>query len=71
VAQVGIARTVDPCHTVFDGDALFALSLGGKEADINVLSLAAAETVAMAIIRSILQAETIGGVPAARDINKC
>jgi len=71
VAQVGIARTVDPCHTTFDGDALFALSLGGKEADINALSLVAAETVAMAVIRSILQAETIGGVPAARDINKC
>ncbi len=70
VAQVGIARTVDPCHTTYDGDALFALSLGEKKADINVLSLTAAEVVAMSIGRAILQAETMGGVHAAMDINK-
>ena len=69
-AQVGIARTIDPCHTTFDGDALFALSLGTKEADINALSLVAAEVIAEAITRAILQAETMGGVPAARDIDK-
>jgi L-aminopeptidase/D-esterase-like protein len=70
VAQAGIARTVDPCHTMYDGDVLFALSLGEKKADINALSLTAAEVVAMSIGRAILQAETMGGVPAARDINK-
>ena len=70
VAQVGIARTIDPCHTAYDGDVLFALSLGEKKADISVLGSVAAEVVAEAITRAILQAETMGGVPAARDINK-
>lgn len=70
VAQVGIARTIDPCHTVHDGDALFALSLGETQSDINALGAAAAEVVAEAIVRAIQKAETLAGVPAAKDIRK-
>jgi len=71
VAQVGIARTIDPCHTMYDGDALFALSSGEKEADLSALGAAAAEVVAEAIVRAIRKAETLAGVPAAKDVNKC
>ena len=71
MAEVGIARTIDPCHTMYDGDALFALSLGEKEADLNALGAAAAEVVAEAIVRAIQKAETLAGVAAAKDINKC
>jgi L-aminopeptidase/D-esterase-like protein len=71
VAQVGVARTIDPCHTMYDGDALFTLSLGEKEADLSALGAAAAEVVAEAIVRAIRKAETLSGVPAAKDINKC
>jgi L-aminopeptidase/D-esterase-like protein len=71
VAQVGIARTIDPCHTMYDGDALFALSLGQKEADLSALGAAAAEVVAEAIVRAIQKAEALAGVPAAKDVTKC
>jgi L-aminopeptidase/D-esterase-like protein len=71
VAEVGIARSIDPCHTMYDGDALFALSLGEKEADVNALGAAAAEVVSEAIVRAIERAETLAGVPAAKDINRC
>ncbi len=71
VAQVGIARTIDPCHTMYDGDALFALSLGEKEADVSALGVVAAEVVAEAIVRAIQRAETLAGVPAAKDVSKC
>lgn len=71
VAGVGVARTIDPCHTMYDGDALFALSLGEKEADFDALGTVAAEVVADAIARAILQAETLAGVPAVRDVNIC
>jgi L-aminopeptidase/D-esterase-like protein len=71
VAQVGIARTVDPCHTMYDGDALFALSLGEKQADLSGLGAAAAEVVAEAIVRAIQKAKTLAGVPAAKDVGKC
>jgi L-aminopeptidase/D-esterase-like protein len=71
VAQVGIARTIDPCHTMYDGDAIFALSSGNKEADFNVLGATAAEVVAEAIIKSIRNSETLAGVLAAKDIIGC
>jgi L-aminopeptidase/D-esterase-like protein len=71
VAQVGIARTIDPCHTMYDGDALFALSSGEKAADVSALGAAAAEVVAEAIVRAIQKAETLAGVPAAKDVNRC
>ena len=71
VAQVGIARTIDPCHTMYDGDVLFALSLGEKEADFNALGAAAAEVVAEAIVRAINRAKTLAGVPAAIDVSRC
>ncbi len=70
VAQVGIARTIDPCHTMYDGDALFTLSPGEKEADLSALGAAAAEVVAEAIVRAIQKAKTLAGVPAAKDVSK-
>ena len=71
MAQVGIARTIDPCHTMYDGDALFTLSVGKKETDLSALGAAAAEVVAEAIVRAIQKAKTLAGVPAAEDANKC
>jgi len=71
MAQVGIARTIDPCHTMYDGDALFALSSGNKEADFNILGATAAEVVGEAIVRAIRKAETLAGVPAAKDLVGC
>jgi len=71
LAQVGIARTIDPCHTMYDGDAMFTLSSGNKEADCNVLGATAAEVVAEAIVRAIRKAENLAGVPAARDVIGC
>jgi L-aminopeptidase/D-esterase-like protein len=69
MAQNGIARTVRPAHTIFDGDTLFALSTGRKRADVNLIGAYAAETVAEAVVRAIKAAEGIGGLPAWRDLN--
>jgi L-aminopeptidase/D-esterase-like protein len=68
MAEVGIARTINPCHSTYDGDVLFALSLGERGLHLDVLGSVAAEVVATAITRAILRAETIGGVPAVRDL---
>jgi L-aminopeptidase/D-esterase-like protein len=48
---------------MFDGDIVFALSLGGEQADINTLGVAAAEAVSEAIVRAVKLAKTLGGVP--------
>jgi len=67
MAQDGIARTVRPAHTLFDGDTLFALSTGNKRADVNLVGAYAAEAVAEAIVRGVRAAESAGGLPAYRD----
>jgi L-aminopeptidase/D-esterase-like protein len=62
-AALGVARTIYPVNTMFDGDIVFALSLGGHEADINTLGVAAAEAVAAAIVRAVTLAKGLAGVP--------
>ena len=70
IARAGIARTIDPCHTLHDGDVLFALSLGNNKGNFMSLSAVAPEVVSAAIVRAILQAETMHGIPAAKDVIK-
>jgi L-aminopeptidase/D-esterase-like protein len=62
-ASLGMARTIYPVNTTFDGDIVFALSLGDQQADLNVLGVAAAEALAEAILRAVRMAATLGGVP--------
>lgn len=68
MAQDGVARAITPSHTMHDGDVMFALSLGEKVSDVTIVGSVAAEVVADAIVRAIQQAETIGGVTAAKDM---
>ena len=63
LAGLGLARAIDPVNTMFDGDVVFALSLGEQTADIDVLGVAAAEAMAQAIVRAVRLAPTMAGVP--------
>jgi L-aminopeptidase/D-esterase-like protein len=63
MAGLGFARTIFPVNTMYDGDTMFALSLGEARADLNVLGVAAAEAVAQAVLRAVRLAPTMGGVP--------
>jgi L-aminopeptidase/D-esterase-like protein len=63
VAGCGMARSISPAHTMFDGDLVIALSLGNERADVNALGVAAAEATAAAIVRAIRLAPTLGGIP--------
>ncbi len=68
----GLALAIRPAHTVFDGDALFALSLPAADApivtpaDLLALGQAATEVVAEAILRGVRAATPLHGVPSAR-----
>lgn len=68
MAHDGIARAVRPAHTMLDGDTLFAVSIGGKRIDVNVVGAWAAEVVARAIVRAVEAAHGAGGIPARREI---
>ncbi len=63
LAQIGLTRTVQPAHTMFDGDMVIAMSHGTAEADLHALGIAAAEALATAIVRAVRLAKTMGGVP--------
>lgn len=76
VAHDGLARSINPVHTMSDGDTLFALATGrvpltGDAPGMTVLSAMAAEVVARATVRAVLAARavTIGElhVPSASD----
>jgi L-aminopeptidase/D-esterase-like protein len=64
MAQDRLARAIRPVHTQVDGDLVFALSVGGKRAELNALGAAAAEATARAIVRGVLTARGLGDVPA-------
>lgn len=68
MAQTGLARAVQPAHTLNDGDTIFALSAGDKQGDVSVIGTGAAEAVAHAILRAIDAAEELHGVPARRTL---
>ena len=63
MAHDGLARTIRPAHTMFDGDTIFALATGRKKADVNLVGAYAAEVTAQAIVNAVLNARSAGGVP--------
>jgi L-aminopeptidase/D-esterase-like protein len=68
MASAGIARAVSPAFTGFDGDLVFALSLGRKRVSPDSVGAAAAVAVAGAILRGVTQAHAGGGLPSAADL---
>ena len=69
MAQDGLARAIRPVHTPFDGDTVFALATGRRAGPpLAILGAIAADVLAHAIERSVLEATSLGGLPAARDL---
>lgn len=55
----GLARSINPVHTMSDGDTLFALGTGraGKSPGMMVLGTMAAEVTALAVVRAVRAAQ--------------
>ena len=68
MAQDGLARTIRPAHTLFDGDTLFALATGRVRASVTLVGVDAAEVVAQAILAAVSSAVAAGGLPAGPDV---
>ncbi|MES2186069.1 MAG: P1 family peptidase [Pseudomonadota bacterium] len=74
VAHDGLARCINPVHTMSDGDTLFALATGrvAGEPLMTLLGVLAAEATARAVLRAVRAARTldIGGLhlPCAADL---
>jgi D-aminopeptidase len=70
MAQTGLARSIVPVHTPFDGDIVFALSVGGRKLanpvfDLTELGAMAASVLARAVARGVYEA---GGIPNVSDV---
>jgi L-aminopeptidase/D-esterase-like protein len=70
MADDGFARAINPSHTSGDGDTIFALATGRWEGEANssMVGALAADVMAEAIVRAVVAAETLGGVPSAREL---
>lgn len=71
MASNGIARTIAPAHTSFDGDVVFALSNAETKlsAPVSAVGSAAAQAMSRAILDAVRSAESAGGLPAAKDVS--
>ncbi len=69
IAQTGLARAIRPVHTPVDGDAIFALATCRNDTETDVLQLGAlaARAVERAIVRAVLAATGLAGVPSATE----
>lgn len=70
MAHDGMARAVNPAHTMGDGDTLFALATGaaGRSAELTLLGALAAEVTARAIVSAVHHAVGLPRLPAMRDL---
>jgi len=67
MAHDGLAQTIRPVHTMFDGDTVFALATGRQTApqvNVSVIGAVAAAVLAAAVVRAVQQATSLAGVPA-------
>jgi L-aminopeptidase/D-esterase-like protein len=64
----GYARTINPVHTLGDGDVVFVLGTGSLDADVNRVGALAAWVMAQAVVNAVRAADTLNGVPCWRDI---
>jgi L-aminopeptidase/D-esterase-like protein len=68
MAQNGLVRSIRPANTMHDGDTIFALSTGKRNANISIVGAFAAQVVQRAILNAVLSATSLGGVPAVSDL---
>ncbi|OCB30411.1 hypothetical protein A5675_03725 [Mycobacterium malmoense] len=82
-AQDGLAHTIRPAHTPYDGDILFALATGAVEVPpppdtpgsfspemrlAAEVGAAAADCVARAVLAGVFAADSVAGIPTYRDV---
>jgi L-aminopeptidase/D-esterase-like protein len=63
LGSLGVVRTISPVNTMSDGDITFAVSLGKERASIDEVGVAAAEAMALAVLRAVRSAKTAAGIP--------
>jgi L-aminopeptidase/D-esterase-like protein len=70
MAHDGLARTINPIHTPYDGDTIFALATNElkESCDLLVIGALAAEALAAAVLIGVRAAERYQSIPAVSDL---
>jgi len=70
MAHDGLARTINPVHTPSDGDTIFAVATGAiaTRANHGAIGALAAEVMAQAVLRAVMNARGIAGLPSYADL---
>lgn len=68
MAHNGFARSINPIHTMVDGDTIFTMATNEVKADISLIGTLAAEAMSKAITNGVLFAEGSNGLKAYKDI---
>jgi len=70
MAHDGLARCINPVHTPNDGDTIFAVATGANSvhADYGAIGAVAAEVMALAIVRAVMNARGLPGLPSYSDV---
>ncbi|MGH7492284.1 MAG: P1 family peptidase [bacterium] len=63
MAQDGLAQALRPAHTLYDGDLVFALSVGKEKAEVVAAGAIAAELVARAIVNAVKASKQLTSLP--------
>lgn len=72
MAHDGLARTINPVHSPNDGDTIFGVATGAITARANYGSIGAlaAEVMAQAVLRAVMNARGIAGLPSYADLHR-
>jgi len=54
MAHDGLARTVNPVHTMYDGDTIFVFSTNQVQADLNITGILTADAVSDSILNGVV-----------------
>lgn len=62
MAHDGYARSINPVHTMNDGDTIFTLASGKVNTDLNLVGILAAKSISRSIANAIYSAKDSGGL---------
>jgi L-aminopeptidase/D-esterase-like protein len=72
MAHDGLARTINPVHSPMDGDTIFAVATGAVTAPAShgAIGALAADVMARAVLRAVMSARSITGLPSFADLQR-
>lgn len=71
MAQNGLARSINPIHTMYDGDTIFTMSTGKVKSDVNLIGTLSSEVVSRAITNAILSTNSYKNILSYKDLKRC